>query len=124
MANKTSTSRKAEDISESPTLPPSILRKGGATVVDAATPTSETEAAGLARSKKNKETNETAADYIPPPKRKLRDFFTKVVSNTKAATPKAPNSTPTKESNDEEETEGNGEDDVDFSGVNSVKMVQ
>jgi len=53
MANKKSTSRKAEDISKSPTLPPSISRKGGVTMADTTTPTSKTEAAGLARSKNN-----------------------------------------------------------------------
>ena len=122
MVTNTSTSRKAEDISPSPPRPPSILRKGGATGTGTANPIGETNATGQARSKKNKQAKGTATADTPPPKRKLYDFFDKVVSNTKAATPKTPTQTPPKEPNKEKETEKNGEEEVDFSGVNSVKM--
>ena len=118
MANTTSTSRKAEDISQFPTLPPTILRKGGVAMANEANPTSETEAAGLSRSRKNKQAGGTAAaneeSCMTLPKWNMHIFSTKVVSNSKAATPKTPKANLTKESNYEEETEENGEDDVDF----------
>jgi len=44
------------------------------------------------------------------------------VSNTKAVTYKTLKATLPKELNDKEETEENGDDYIDFSGVNSVKM--
>ena len=122
MDTNTSTSRKAEEISPSPPRPPSILRKGGATGTGTANPIGETDATGRGRSKKNKQAKGNAADDTPPPKRKLSDFFDKVVANTKAATPKTPKQTSTKEPNDEKETEKKGEEEVDFSDVNSVKM--
>ena len=54
------------------------------------------EAAGLARFKKNKHANGTAATYMHLLKWKLRDFLTKAVSKTKAAAPNTPNATPPK----------------------------
>ena len=74
-----------------------------------ANPTSETEAAGLSRSRKNKQAGGTAAtneeSCTTLPKRNMHIFSTKVVSNSKAATPKTPKATIPKESNDEDETE-------------------